>query len=120
MSNSIPLWSSVLHDIIKSPFERQRLISALGVADMTLTRWANGESKPHRSHLSRLLQVVQAPHRQPLLEALELQFSDIRSLLKDETPEQISPHFFAEVIDALTTTAENQRFWRITDMVLRQ
>jgi transcriptional regulator with XRE-family HTH domain len=120
MSNSVPLWSSILHEIIKSPFERQRLISALGVADMTLTRWTNGESKPHRSHLIRLLQVVQAPHRQPLLEALELQFPDIRALLKDETPEQISPHFFAEVLDVLTTTAENQRFWRIIDMVLKQ
>jgi transcriptional regulator with XRE-family HTH domain len=120
MGNSLPLWSSILHDIIKSPYERQRLISALGVADMTLTRWANGESHPHSSHLIRLLQVVQAPHRQPLLEALELQFPDIRSHLRDEASEQISPHFFAEVIDVLTTTAENQRFWRITDMVLRQ
>jgi transcriptional regulator with XRE-family HTH domain len=120
MSNSVPLWSSILRDIIRSPHERQRLLVALGVAEMTLTRWANGQSNPHRSHLIRLLQVVQAQYRQPLLEALELQFPDIRSLLKEETSEQIPPHFFAEVIDVLTTTAENQRFWRITDMVLRQ
>jgi len=120
MSNSIPLWSSILHDLLKSSYERQRLIAALGVADMTLIRWANGESNPHRSHLIRLLQVVQAQYRQPLLEALELEFPDIRALLKNEASEQISPHFFAEVIDVLTTTAENLRFWRITDMVLRQ
>jgi len=87
---------------------------------MTLIRWANGESNPHRSHLIRLLQVVQAQYRQPLLEALDLEFPDIRALLKNEASEQISPHFFAEVIDVLTTTAENLRFWRITDMVLRQ
>src|SRR5947208_11812398 len=120
MSNSVPLWCSILRDIIRSPHERQRLVTALGVAEMTLTRWVNGESKPHRSHLIHLLQVVQAQDRQPLLEALEVEFPDIRSLLKDEISEQISPHFFAEVIDILTTTAENQRFWRITDMVLRQ
>src|SRR5947209_6119021 len=120
MHGSVPLWSTILRDIIKSSYERQRLISTLGVADMTLTRWANGDSHPHRSHLMRLLQVVQAPYRQPLLEALELQFPDIRSQLRDEAPEQVSPQFFAEVIDVLTTTADNQRFWRITDMVLRQ
>lgn len=120
MVNTVPLWSSILHDIIKSPYERQRLTSALGIADMTLTRWASGESNPHRSHLIRLVQVVQAQYRRPLLEALELQYPDIRSLLKEDSSEQISPHFFAEVIDVLTTTAENQRFWRITDMVLRQ
>jgi hypothetical protein len=119
MANSSPLWTSILRDIIRTSHERQRLASALGVTDMTLTRWANGESHPHRPYLLRLVQVVQPQHRQLLLEALELQYPDIRPRLKDALSEHISPHFFAEIIDVLTVTAENQRFWRVTDMVLK-
>jgi len=113
-------WSSVLQGIIKSAGERQRLSSALGVTSMTLSRWASGESKPQKQHLIHLLQVVNANHRPELLEALELQYPDIQSWLMEDNSEHIPSEFFAQVLNIRTTTTESLRFWRISEMVLKQ
>jgi hypothetical protein len=87
---------------------------------MTLSRWANGESKPQRPHLIHLLQVVHPRQRQELLDALEEQYSDIQSWLTEDTSEHIPSEFFAHVLNIRTTTTENLRFWRISETVLKQ
>ena len=115
-----PSWSRVLQGIIKSTAERQRLSAVLGVTTMTLSRWANGESKPQKSHLIRLIQITQPPQRQELLEALELQFPDIQSWLVEEAPEFIPSEFFIHILNMRTTTIENLLFWRISEAVLKQ
>lgn len=120
MVTPLPAWSVVLQGIIKSPAERQRLASALGIATMTLTRWASGESNPQRPHLIHLVQVVQPQYRQELLAALEKQYPDIQSWLRDDSAEHVSADFFAQVLNVRTTTTEGLRFWRISDMVLKQ
>ncbi|MBO0778971.1 MAG: GAF domain-containing protein [Ktedonobacteraceae bacterium] len=112
-------WSSVLQAIIKSPAERQRLSAALGVSTVTLSRWANGDSRPQRSHLVHLVNSVHANNRQELIDALELQYPEIQAWIKD-TPEQIPPHFFAHILHLRTTTTDSQRFWRISEVVLKQ
>src|SRR5712691_8998080 len=93
-----PSWQSVLQDIIKAPAERQRLATALGVTTMTLTRWANENSRPQRPHLIRLVQMVQPHHREELIQALQASYHDFRSWLHDETPEQIPADFFSQVL----------------------
>src|SRR5713226_10641130 len=113
-----PSWQGILRQMIKTPTERQRLATALGVSTMTLIRWANGDSKPQRSHLSRLVQVIQAQHRTELLVALEASYPDIQSWPKDELSEHISPEFFAQVLHARATVIESLRFWHISNMVL--
>jgi transcriptional regulator with XRE-family HTH domain len=113
-------WPSVLQDIIKSSRERQRLASALGVTGMTLSRWASGESKPQRQHLIHLLQVVLPSQRPELLAALERQYPDIQSWLTEGTSEHIPADFFAQVLSIRTTTTENSRFWRISEVILKQ
>jgi hypothetical protein len=115
-----PAWSSVLQNIIKVSSERKRLASSLGMAEMTLIRWANGESTPQRPHLIRLIQVVQSGHREQLLKALEEQFPDIHSWLKDDSLEVIPSAFFAQVLNVRNTTTESLLFWRISDLVLKQ
>lgn len=115
-----PSWQAILQRIIRAPAERQRLATALGVSTMTLIRWANKDSKPQRSHLTRLVQVTQSQHRTELLEALEASYPDIQSWPKDGEPEQISSEFFAQVLRARATIIESLRFWHISDMVLRQ
>jgi len=100
--------------------ERQRLSEALGVTTMTLNRWAQGDSQPQRSHLLRLLQVVQPQHRAELLEALEASYPDIQSWLKEDLPEQVSSLFFARVLRMRATIIQSLRFWHISDMVLTQ
>ncbi len=120
MANEPPAWSSVLKDIIRSAPERKRLAAALGMSDMTLTRWANGESNPQRPHLIRLIQVLQPRHRDQMLDAVEEYFPEIQSWLKGDTTETISSDFFAQVLNVRTMTTESLRFWRISDMVLKQ
>ncbi len=113
-------WSSILQGIIRSTAERQRLSTALGITSMTLSRWANGESKPQRPHLIHLLQVVHQKQRQELVEALELQFPDIQSWLTEDTTEHIPSDVFVQVLNIRTTTTESLRFWRISEVILKE
>lgn len=113
-------WSNILQGIIKSTAERQRLSTALGVTSMTLSRWASGELKPQRPHLIHLLQVVHPSYRQDMLEALELEYPDIQSWLTKDTSEHIPSEFFAQVLNIRTTTTESLRFWRVSELVLKQ
>ncbi|MDQ6643468.1 MAG: GAF domain-containing protein [Chloroflexota bacterium] len=115
-----PTWQSILQQVLKIPGEQQRIAVAIGLSQMTLTRWAKGESNPQRPHLTRLVQVVQPSYRDELLEALEANYSDIHSWLKDDSAEQISSEFIAQLLSVRTTTTDALRFWRISDMVLKQ
>ncbi len=117
---SLSAWSIVLQGIIKSSAERQRLSAALGVSSMTLSRWASGESKPQRTHLIRLVQVVHPNQRQELLDALEELYPDIQDWANEIPSEQVPSEFFAHVLNIRTTTTESLRFWRISDEVLKQ
>jgi transcriptional regulator with XRE-family HTH domain len=113
-------WQAILRRIIKTPAERQRLATALGVSAMTLIRWTNGSYRPQKPHLIRLVQVVQPQYRAELFETLELEFPDIQYGLYEEPPEQIPPDFFAKLLNTRATIIESLRFWHITDMVLKQ
>ena len=117
---SSPSWQAVLQRIIKAPAERQRLAAALGVTTMTLTRWANENSRPQRPHLIRLVQTIQPQYRAELIAALETSYPDILSWLHEGATEEISSDFFALVLNARATIIESLRFWHITDMVLKQ
>ena len=113
-------WQTILQQVLKMSGERQRMATALGLSPMTLSRWANGESNPQRPHLVRLVQVVNPQYRDDLIEALEEAYSDIHSLLKEETLDYVPAEFFAELLSVRTTTTESLRFWRISDLVLKQ
>jgi GAF domain len=113
-------WPSVLQGIIKSPTERQRLSTALGVTTMTLSRWASGESKPQRPHLIHLVQVVHPNQRLELIDALEEVYPEIQTWLNEDTTDHIPPEFFAQVLSIRTTTTDSLRFWRISEVVLKQ
>ena len=118
--NTLLSWQSSLQHMLKVPGERQRMATALGLSPMTLTRWATGESNPQRSHLIRLVQVVQLQYREELLEGLEAAYPDFQSWLKDDSSEHIPSEFFAQLLDIRTTTTETLRFWRISDLILKQ
>jgi transcriptional regulator with XRE-family HTH domain len=120
MDTQTPAWSVVLQGIIKSANERQRLASALGVTNMTLLRWANGESRPQRAHLIHLIQAVHPSQRSELLDALEHQYPEIQNWLIEDSSDQIPSDFFSQVLNVRTMTTESLLFWRISDMVLKQ
>ena len=115
-----PEWSTVLQGILKTPGERQRLSSVLGITTMTLSRWSSGESRPQRPHLIHLMQVLPTAQRQELTDAFEKVYPDIRSWLTEESSEYIPSSFFAQVLNLRTTTTDSLRFWRISEVVLKQ
>jgi transcriptional regulator with XRE-family HTH domain len=115
-----PTWQSILQQIFRIPGEQQRMAVAIGLSQMTLTRWAKGESNPQRPHLTRLLQVIPPAYRDQMLEALEDTYPDIHSWQKDNSEENIPSEFFAQLLSVRTTTTDSLRFWRISDMVLKQ
>jgi len=119
--NTPPLpWQTLLQSIIRSPTERQRLASALGVTNMTLSRWASGESRPQRPHLLRLVQAI-PPHLKPsLLKALEQSYPDLPTWLAEETITHIPSEFFAQVLNMRTMIADNMRFWRMSELILKE
>lgn len=116
----MPAWSTILQRIIKTTDERNRLASTLGVTATTLTRWASGESKPHRQHLIHLLQFIHPDLRPEFIEALEESFPDLHSWIHDDTTNQIPSAFFAQVLNIRTTTTDSLRFWRISEVILKQ
>lgn len=113
-------WQNILSHVLKTSGERQRLATILGLSPMTLSRWASGESNPQRPHLVRLVQVVSPQYRDDLIEALETAYPDIHSLLREENPDHIPAEFYADLLSIRTTTTESLRFWRISDLVLKQ
>ena len=115
-----PSWQDVLQTIIKMPGERQRLSTILGVTPVTISRWAHSETTPQRSQLLRLAKAVQPQHREAFMTALETTYPDIQSPLKEAPVEQIPSSFFADLLSVRTTTTEALRFWRISEMVLKE
>ena len=120
MVTTPPHWSVVLQNILRTPGERQRLSSLLGVTTMTLSRWSSGESRPQRPHLIHLMQVLPNQQRQDLMDAFQQIYPDLQSWLAEESSEQIPSSFFAQVLNLRTTTTESLRFWRISELVLKQ
>jgi GAF domain len=117
---ALQTWRGVLQRIITVSSEHHRLATAMSITPMTLTRWANGNSTPVKTQLTRLLQMVQSEQRAELIEALEQDYSDIHHWLHDEIPEQIPTDFFSQVLNIRATVTDSMRFWQISEMVLKQ
>lgn len=114
-------WQSVLRQIIRTSAEHRRLATALGLSEMTLSRWTNGGVLPQRPQITRLVQVVQPQHRQELIEALEAgSYPNIQLWLKEGMSEQLPTDFYAHILNLRITTTESLRFWQISEAILAQ
>jgi len=114
-------WQSILKQIIRAPAERRRLATALGLSEMTLSRWTNNGIVPPRSQITRLVQVIQPQYRQEFIESLEIgPYPTIQFWLKEGPSEQITTEFYTHVLGLRTTTTESLRFWQISEAILSQ
>lgn len=113
-----PYWLDVLQKIIQPPKERQRIAAALGINKVTLTRWAQADSRPQRQDLAHLLKVVQPHHRAELLTALQRTFPDMYIKLHEENSEAIPSSFMREVLRMRASTIESLRSWQLGAMIL--
>ena len=108
--DAFPTWQSILQQILKTPGEQQRMAVSIGLSQMTLMRWAKGESNPQRPHLTRLVQFIPPAYRDQMLEALEATYPDTHTWQKDESAENIPSEFIAQLLNVCATTIDTLRF----------
>jgi hypothetical protein len=114
-------WRELLGNIISDNKEKQRIIEALGVTSITLTRWVNGESDPRSQNMRHLLSVL-PQQREQLIELLreEKGLSEFANPVPDDVPGEILSEFYARVFVARATTTDNLRFWSTCNLILQQ
>ena len=113
-------WRDLLKTMIKSPAERERLSTAIGVTTLTLERWAAGESVPRLSNVQQLLQALPDEHRLQFQQLLLKDYPTLHSSLNaSQEPVELPGEFFRQVLYARATTPDRLRFWTITHQVLR-
>jgi transcriptional regulator with XRE-family HTH domain len=114
-------WRELLGTIISDNKEKQRIIEALGVSAITLTRWVNGESEPRASNLRLLLSVL-PQQRDQLVELLreEKGLSEFANPVPDDVPSEIPSEFYARVLVTRATTTDQQRFWSTCNLIIQQ
>jgi len=114
-------WRELLRTIISDPRERQRVVEALGVRAITLTRWINKESAPHPQNLRNLLNAL-PQYREQLLELIreETGLEEFSNAILDDSSKEIPSAFYIRVFAARATTTETMRFWSISNMILQQ
>ncbi len=119
----IPVWREFLGKNITDTHERQRIANELGVSTVTLTRWANGISHPRPQNLRHLLHAL-PQHRTLLIQLISEEFPDFSYTAGDEhkkdQSQEIASEFYAQVMHAYTTVTQMQRFWTLSNFILRQ
>jgi hypothetical protein len=110
-------WRDLLAEIICDPQEKQRLVSALNIRPITLTRWIEGRSTPRPENLRQLVSALPAWRKQ-FIELLE-DAPGIINLNEDPEPE-IPSAFYARTLHANTTTPPQLRATTICNLILNQ
>jgi len=108
-------WREQLSIHIRTPEERRRVANQLGVNPLTLTRWVNNESSPHRHSLQKLLTLL--PSYQ--IELTELLHDDTTTELAVEQHSNVSLSLYTSVLNTYTTTHPALLFWSISQLILR-
>ncbi|HEX6479933.1 MAG TPA: helix-turn-helix transcriptional regulator, partial [Ktedonobacteraceae bacterium] len=117
-------WRTLLGTILQDLQERQRIATELGMNPMTLIRWANNETKPRVQNLQQLLRALPVKYRQPMIELLTIEFPEfalvVKSSVDEDSAQEIPSAFYTGVLRAHATTARQQRFWSISNLILQQ
>ena|SRR5437588_3737541 len=116
-------WRECLGKVIQNPLERQRLVNELSINALTLTRWANNQSKPRPRHLHQLLNAL-PQYRDELIQSFALEFPNF---VADEKGQgiadqslEIPSEFYARILATYLTTPKSQRFWTLGTLILQQ
>jgi GAF domain len=112
-------WREVLQESFRQPGERQRLIAALGINPLTLSRWLKAESQPNRMHLVALVQHVSPQYRQKLREAIQADYPGFDILAPEEDQRYISAECYIEILESRSAIMEAMRNREIIEKVLK-
>lgn len=112
-------WSELLKHIISNSAERERIAAEIGVSSITLSRWANGESKPRSQNLRQLLIVLPKQYHDQFQKLLEEDLT-LSSLPPEESSAQELPLTLVnEVLATRASASDQHRFWAISRQVLQ-
>jgi hypothetical protein len=112
-------WRELLGHIISDPKEEQRLVEALGIRSITLTRWVKNKAEPRPYFLRQLLHAL-PQHHVLLLALIEEEFPGFSETLGDDVPKELPSAFYARILEAYTTTPPSVRFWPICELILQE
>ena len=117
-------WRDLLAEIIHDTHEKQRIAAALGVNQVTLSRWANNLSRPRFQHHKKLLDAIPARHKQEFAELLAVEFPASREPIfneqSEETIDEIPSAFYARIFSAYTSIPHELRIASILSLILQQ
>ncbi len=108
-------WREQLGIHIRTPEERKRVANQLGVNPLTLTRWVNNESSPHKSSLQKLLSLLPS-HQAELVELLR---NEVTTEVIMENHSSVSLSLYTSVLNAYTTAHPTLLFWSISQRILQ-
>ena len=108
-------WREQLGIHIRTPEERKRIADQLGVNPLTLTRWVNNESSPHRSSLQKLLSLLPS-HQTELIEMLRYE-APSEPIVEEHS--SVSLSLYTSVMNAYTTAHPTLLFWSISQRILQ-
>ena len=116
-------WRELLGKNIVDTHERQRIANELSVSTVTLTRWSNGISNPRPQNLRHLLKAL-PEQRAVLAEFINEEFPDtIRDGAEEQEKDaskEIPVELYAYVMHDYATMPKSQRFWGLSNFILRQ
>jgi transcriptional regulator with XRE-family HTH domain len=114
-------WRELLERNIGPGRERQRIAGELGVAPITLTRWASGESNPRIAHLYNLLQAM-PQQRVELQELIEKEFPGFSERLPKDVEKKklvaIPLSFYERVLHTYATVPATLLFESLCNLIL--
>ena len=117
-------WRDLLAEIIHSTHEKQRMASALGINQVTLSRWANNQSRPRPQHHGKLLDAIPAEYKQEFAELFMVEFpfrrEDFTGEQDEEPVDEIPSAFYGRVFSAYTSTPRELRMTSILSLILQQ
>ena len=117
-------WRDLLAEIIHNPHEKQRMAAALGINQVTLSRWANNQSRPRPQHHRKLLDAIPAERRQEFAELFAAEFPAAPGATVEEQGEEpleeIPSAFYGRVFSAYTSTPRDLRMTSILSLILQQ
>jgi hypothetical protein len=119
-------WRALLSIYVRDTKEKQRILDNLGVTNITLQRWINGETAPRPQNLRQLISFLPSAYRERMLTLLSEEniHTDVIATLQDNLPAPITTPFYLSILKALSSTIQHQRFWKlgeaIVDHALRQ
>lgn len=108
-------WREQLGIYIQNNEERKRIAYQIGVNPLTVTRWANNVSSPHKQSLQKLLTLL--PNSQE--ELAQLPNNEVHKKQVAEIDTTIMLSLYTRVLSAYSSTHSALLFWSVSQLILQ-